>query len=82
MSEERVGGPYPPPFSGKVKLKNLLKSYYSHCKITFKTANQKNYQSDPALGKMGKISGSACAWLLFGVMQVNYLTLGCNSILY
>lgn len=41
MSEERVGGPYPSPFSAKVKLKNLLNLIIRIVKLLLKRQTKK-----------------------------------------
>lgn len=54
MSEERVGGPYPPPFSGKVKLKNLLNLIIRIVKLLLKWQTKEIISRTPLLGKWEK----------------------------
>lgn len=55
MSEEGVGGPYPPlPFSGKVKLKNLLNLIIRIVKLLLKWQTKEIISRTPLLGKWEK----------------------------
>lgn len=71
------GGPYPQP----PLLENSVLWTLSSYSFAFKMANKQKISLEP---RSWKKKLWIRAWLVFalGLMQVNNLTLGCNSILY
>lgn len=69
------------PLFWKIQSYGTYQVIHLYCKITFKMANKQKLSLGP---RSWEKKLWIRAWLVFafGLMQVNNLTLGCNSILY